>query len=168
MHNPWRDRYRALWRAYSARIRSSRAVLGQLQRTTAERDALRAYVDELHEYNADALDVAEENLRQRGFVGPPLELPIDAVNALATLLPGPRSDTPIPLGWILHTDGEPYPNTAAPDSYGDPMEASGWYALHQALTEVGSDDPNADAWNLLMRLRALGFDVTWMGRRSDP
>lgn len=168
MSSPWRDRYRILWRAYSARLRSSRTDLERLRRTAADRDRLRSYVDELHEYNADALDVAEGILRQRGFVGPPLELPIDAVNALATLLPGPRSDITAPPGWILHTDGEPYPNTAAPDSHGDPMEASGWYALRQALTEQGADDPNADAWDLLMRLRTLGFDVTWTGGQSDP
>lgn len=71
-----------------------------------------------------------------------------------------------PDGWTTWPDGQPYPDGVATDSSGWPMEAAGFYALRQALEDAGAVDPNAEAWNALMAVRELGFDVVWERRSA--
>lgn len=77
-----------------------------------------------------------------------------------------EADAAVPDGWALGPDGQPYPEGVATDSSGWPMEAAGYYALREALERAGSVDPGVDAWNGLVALRGMGFDIVWE-RRSD-
>ena len=69
----------------------------------------------------------------------------------------------VPDGWELWPDGQPYPAGVALDDHGEPYEAAGWYALRAVYEDAGAPAPDADAWDTLMALRRLGFDVTWVG-----
>ena len=72
--------------------------------------------------------------------------------------------TDVPDGWRLWPNGQPYPEGVELDSYGEPYEAAGFYALRQALAAGGCADPHVDAWNGLAQLRGLGFDIVWERR----